>query len=417
MSFPAKVFRILIASPSDVAEERETAVRIVQAWNDLHAASRGIVLLPLRWETHSAPEYGKRPQEIINSQVVDHCDLLVGIFWTRVGSPTGVAQSGTVEEIERVANQGKPVMLYFSQANQNPEKIDIDQLTRLRDFKRQTFPSALVESYSDTSEFREKLSSQLEIQLRKLVSETDQLPQRDTPAEPDIVLGFAESETGQDGGTELSLTTRFIELDGVESLPDFRDSPSDSPPTKPSAANLTLQWLDRLKQAEVNSDYYRQLATSVVFQAFFRPIRFWLKNKGSIGARDVHIELAIQGDASFVCLPQDAFPASPPSTTRANYAMFSAAHPSSPFSLLSDERRSWRTSIEVKALQPQRAISPEVLLFVGAKERCEISITATIFADGLPKPAVQELHLTIDVERLRMSAIDVARVPAAERTG
>src|SRR5438270_8352332 len=40
---------------------------------------------PLRWETHTAPEYGRRPQEVINRQIVDHCDFLVGVFWTRVG--------------------------------------------------------------------------------------------------------------------------------------------------------------------------------------------------------------------------------------------------------------------------------------------------------------------------------------------
>src|SRR5271165_4568869 len=115
MSFAARVFRVLIASPSDVLDEREIAVQTIQGWNDLNSAERQLVLLPIRWETHTAPEYGRRPQEIINRQIVDHCDLLVGVFWTRVGSPTGKADSGTIEEIERVAGLGKPIMLYFSQ--------------------------------------------------------------------------------------------------------------------------------------------------------------------------------------------------------------------------------------------------------------------------------------------------------------
>lgn len=62
MSYEAKVFRVLIASPSDVVDEREIAVKTIQEWNDLNSAERQIVLLPLRWETHTAPEYGKRPQ-------------------------------------------------------------------------------------------------------------------------------------------------------------------------------------------------------------------------------------------------------------------------------------------------------------------------------------------------------------------
>jgi hypothetical protein len=109
MAYDGRVYRILIASPSDVDEERDTAVRVIQEWNDLYSYSRKVVLLPLRWETHTAPEYGTRPQEIINRAIVDECDLLVGIFWTRIGSPTGSADSGTLEEIERVATAGKPI--------------------------------------------------------------------------------------------------------------------------------------------------------------------------------------------------------------------------------------------------------------------------------------------------------------------
>ncbi len=52
--------------------------------------------------------YGSRPQEVINSAIVDKCDLLVGIFWTRIGSPSGEADSGTIEEIELVAKAKKP---------------------------------------------------------------------------------------------------------------------------------------------------------------------------------------------------------------------------------------------------------------------------------------------------------------------
>jgi hypothetical protein len=79
LSFDSRVYRILIASPSDVEEERELAVRVIQEWNDLHSYARKTVLLPLRWETHTAPSYGVRAQEMINRAIVDECDLLVGV--------------------------------------------------------------------------------------------------------------------------------------------------------------------------------------------------------------------------------------------------------------------------------------------------------------------------------------------------
>jgi hypothetical protein len=127
MSYDCRVYRILIASPSDVEDERDIAVKVIHEWNDLNSYSRKVTLLPLRWETHTAPDYNTRPQEVINRAVVDECDLLVGIFWTRIGSPTGTAVSGTLEEIDRVGKAGKPIMLYFSRVEIDPDKIVVEQ--------------------------------------------------------------------------------------------------------------------------------------------------------------------------------------------------------------------------------------------------------------------------------------------------
>jgi hypothetical protein len=178
VAYDSRVYRVLIASPSDVEEEREIAVRVIQEWNDLHSYSRKITLLPLRWETHTAPEYGTRPQEVINRAIVDECDLLVGIFWTRIGSPSGVADSGTIEEIERVGKAGKPIMLYFSNVQIDPEQINTDQIEKLKSFKGMTFPKALVERYKKTIEFRDKFYRQLELKIRDLqkVDESGHVP-------------------------------------------------------------------------------------------------------------------------------------------------------------------------------------------------------------------------------------------------
>src|SRR3954454_20956167 len=144
MAYDSRGFRILIASPSDAHEEREIAVRLIQEWNDLNSYTRKVVLLPLRWETHTAPEYGTRPQDVINRAIVDQCDLLIGVFWTRIGSPTGAADSGTLEEIERVARAGKPVMLYFSKIGVDPGILDLDQVENLKRFKEKTYPQSLT---------------------------------------------------------------------------------------------------------------------------------------------------------------------------------------------------------------------------------------------------------------------------------
>ncbi len=114
MSYFATVFKVMIASPGDVAAERSVIRELLTEWNVVNADSRKIVLLSVGWETHSVPEMGNRPQEIINKQILHGCDLLIGVFWTRIGTATGNFASGTVEEIEEHVKTGKPAMLYFS---------------------------------------------------------------------------------------------------------------------------------------------------------------------------------------------------------------------------------------------------------------------------------------------------------------
>ena len=55
MSYPAQVFNVMIASPSDVAAERGLVREIVHEWNAVHSFRRRIILQPVGWETHSSP--------------------------------------------------------------------------------------------------------------------------------------------------------------------------------------------------------------------------------------------------------------------------------------------------------------------------------------------------------------------------
>ncbi len=110
------------------------------------------------WESHATPDLGERPQAIINRQLVDSCDALIGTFWTRLGSPTGEAPSGSVEEIERIAAAKKPVMLYFSSRQIDPSRIDTTQLEALREFQRECRANGLCEDYATSDELSDKLA-------------------------------------------------------------------------------------------------------------------------------------------------------------------------------------------------------------------------------------------------------------------
>src|SRR4051794_3146256 len=125
MPFKSEAYRVLIASPSDLQEERLAVTEAINEWNAQHAMAEAVVLLPVKWETHATPQAGVRPQSAVNQQLVDKCDLLIGMFWTRLGTNTGIAESGTIEEIERFLSLNKPAMLYFSSRPINPDKINL----------------------------------------------------------------------------------------------------------------------------------------------------------------------------------------------------------------------------------------------------------------------------------------------------
>ena len=161
MTFQATVFQAMIASPSDVAKERDIVRAVVTEWTAIHSADKSAVLLPVGWESHATPEMGDRPQGIINRQLLKNCDLLIAVFWTRLGSPTGKAESGTVEEIEEHIAAKKPVMIYFSDAPVRPDSVDSEQYKALVAFKESCRKRGLYESYDSLTEFHDKLARQL----------------------------------------------------------------------------------------------------------------------------------------------------------------------------------------------------------------------------------------------------------------
>ena len=149
----AVVLNVLIASPSDVAAERDVVTSAIYAWNAAHHPTAGIMLNPVRWETHSYPASGDRPQAIINKQIVESGDILIGIFGHKLGTPTGTAQSGTIEEIEEFRKAGKYVALYFSTADP-PQSTDRAQLKALEDYRRERQMDMLYGTFGTPEELR-----------------------------------------------------------------------------------------------------------------------------------------------------------------------------------------------------------------------------------------------------------------------
>jgi hypothetical protein len=156
------VLNVLIASPSDVNDERDAVTTAIHDWNSInaHPDTINILLHPIRWETHSYPESGDRPQALLNRQIVARGDFLIGIFGTRLGTPTGVAESGTIEEIEQFRKAGKYVALYFSNAPV-PRNADRGQLDALDQYKQARQKDTKYEVFLSADDLRRQISQHL----------------------------------------------------------------------------------------------------------------------------------------------------------------------------------------------------------------------------------------------------------------
>lgn len=171
MAYPATVLRVLIASPSDVQEARDAVDRALRSWNDANSRSKGVVLMPWRWETSAVPVLGGHPQKLINLQGVDDSDIVIALFGGRLGAPTPDAVSGTAEEVERATSGGRPVHLYFSSAPL-PIDVDIDQLAALREFKKSMQERGLLGEFSNTDQLVHLVWQAIEHDLGALDFET-----------------------------------------------------------------------------------------------------------------------------------------------------------------------------------------------------------------------------------------------------
>jgi len=185
MPFPAIAYRVLIASPSDTVAARFVVRESLHSCNSASSFSTGIVLLPVMWEIDAVPEVGERPQGIINRQLVAGADMVIGTFWTRFGSPTGIAESGTEEEIQQFIDTGKPVMLYFSNGLVDPRRLDATQYAKVTAYRKKMQAQAIYAEYDSDDQLRGRLMNDLMRVVQKLAADN---PRKNPPQSPSVML-------------------------------------------------------------------------------------------------------------------------------------------------------------------------------------------------------------------------------------
>ena len=135
MPHSATRLRAFVLSPGDTTPERDLLDGVVAELNRGVGAEHDIVLELFRWETHLRPGIGSDPQAVINRQLPS-LDVFIAIFWTRLGTPTPRADSGSAEEFHRAVTAWKEdpnieVLTYFKTAAIPYRAIDPAQLQAL----------------------------------------------------------------------------------------------------------------------------------------------------------------------------------------------------------------------------------------------------------------------------------------------
>lgn len=154
MSYQATIIEILLAGPGDVVTERREIAGAIETWTRRNAHHLGIVMQPVMWETDTNPELGNDPQAIINRQLAGRCAAVIAVFATRLGTTTPRGASGTAEEIDRFAAEGKPVAVYFSRGQVDLAQIDESQLRDLKDYRGLLRSRGLYRDYTSIANLR-----------------------------------------------------------------------------------------------------------------------------------------------------------------------------------------------------------------------------------------------------------------------
>jgi len=126
----------MISCPSDVREKGALDLirQAVDTLNDINKVNMPVVLEVTDWKD-AYPTMSTAGQQAINEQILSKCDILIVLFWGRIGTPTKNYVSGTVEELEKHNEAGKEVMVYFLKEPILPDDIDPDQIKKLKAFK------------------------------------------------------------------------------------------------------------------------------------------------------------------------------------------------------------------------------------------------------------------------------------------
>mgnify|MGYP001438351968 CR=1 FL=1 len=161
--------RIVLSSPSDVADECRVMEAVIAELNRGVANERHLVLELTYWKTGAYPGFHPEgPQGVIDPILkIEDCDILLAIFWKRFGTPAKGAASGAEHEIRTAIkarqDAGRPqIMIYFKDAPRELKTPDeLRQYAAVLEFKQEISPLGLFWTFADAADFERKVRQHL----------------------------------------------------------------------------------------------------------------------------------------------------------------------------------------------------------------------------------------------------------------
>ena len=197
-----KTFNVVLCGPGDVAREIGIAREVITEWNQRNWEGLNCGLNDQHWDTDVAPSMDTRGQAIINRDMIDSADLIVAIFWRRIGTPTGLHDSGTVEEITRAQARDIPVMLYFSDIEDTRPIQDSDQWDMLQAFRAKALVAGLPRTFRSRDDFRKRLGDHLHMKILELLARKPKSKaKKPKPSIQQTATGTANVQLAGDGNT------------------------------------------------------------------------------------------------------------------------------------------------------------------------------------------------------------------------
>lgn len=160
-----KEIRVLLSCPDEVVKEDDFLSHIediIQEVNILLVNNLNIRLELRHWKKNMSLGRGEpRVQDRINHRLVEHCDIFIGVLWTRFGTSPGTTleglcyESGTEEEFNLAQDLTKDIWIFFSDCPVRPSQINTEQLVKVNKFKKSLKSSQIQYSeFSTIKEFR-----------------------------------------------------------------------------------------------------------------------------------------------------------------------------------------------------------------------------------------------------------------------